>query len=1138
MTYVEVAARSNFSFLDGASHPDELVATAAAYGHPGIGLCDLNGLPGVVRGHVAAREVSKKQEIGFMPGCRLRLLDGSEWLAWPADRAGYGALTALLSAGRMAAPKGECHVTLEQMVAAAGENPGGWALAAVPPADPDAAFARRLKLVARALRRRLVMPLFLYASCPFAGDDAARLDRLATLAEGAGARLLAGNDIRYHAAGRRPLADLLSAIRLRTTVDALGLAAEPNAERRLKSPAAMARLFARHPRAIAATVELFQATRGFSLDQLRYEYPDEVLDDGLDAQQSLARRVEAALARDFPGGASENLRGRIAHELRLIGELGYAPYFLTVHEIVRFARSRVPPILCQGRGSAANSAVCYVLGITAIDPAEHDLLFERFVSASRGEPPDIDIDFEHERREEVIQHLYDRYGRDRAALCATLIRYRPRSAIREAGRAMGLSEDVTARLAKASWGPGREMSMAGLAAEEKLDLADPRLAMTLQLAEELLDVPRHTATHVGGFVITRGPLVRLAVVGRAAMDGRTVLEWDKDDIDALGILKVDVLGLGMLSCLRRGFDLLRRHHGRDLDLASLPKDCPRTYAMLQRADSLGVFQVESRAQMNMLPRLKPAKFYDLVVQVAIVRPGPIQGDMVHPYLRRRQGLEPVTYPGPKGGNQREIFDVLSRTEGVPLFQEQAMRLAIVAAGFSPEEADQLRRAMATFRADGSIDRYREKLVGGMVGRGYEEDFALRVFEQIRGFSSYGFPESHAASFAKLVYASAWMKCHHPGLFACALLNSQPMGFYAPAQIIRDAREHGVLTRPVDVNASLWDCAMEDAPASRDGLALRLGLRLVRGLAEAEAARILDARLARNGAPFASVEELAWRAGLGRAALVALAGADAFAGVGPGGGPGGGFGRRRAAWDARGVGSGPGELPLFRAAHAGGVLSGEAPLLPEPQSPLPEEDEGEAIVEDYVATGLTLRRHPLALLRPALQALGCADMRALRHARHGSRLRVAGLVLMRQRPGSAKGIIFLTLEDEHAEANLVVYTDVAARDRAALVGARLLLAEGRVEREDAHSAVPIIHLLASRLEDRTALLDGLMLGETADGTRHWDPGWADRNLGPGDEVRSGGPPDHPPRRPGRAQGRVQGRVQGPEGARLPRSRDFR
>ncbi|WP_242662507.1 error-prone DNA polymerase [Teichococcus deserti] len=1118
MTYVEVAARSNFSFLDGASHPDELVATAAAYGHPGIGLCDLNGLPGVVRGHVAAREVSEKQAIGFMPGCRLRLLDGSEWLAWPADRAGYGALTALLSAGRMAAPKGECWITLEQMVAAAGEEPGGWALAAVPPADPDEAFARRLKLVARALRRRLVMPLFLYASCPFAGDDAERLDRLAALAEGAGARLLAGNDIRYHAAGRRPLADLLTAIRLRTTVDALGLAAEPNAERRLKSPAAMARLFARHPRAIAATVELFQATRGFSLDQLRYEYPDEVLDDGLDAQQSLARRVEAAVAARWPGGVTDDLRGRLAHELRLIGELGYAPYFLTVHEIVRFARGLTPPILCQGRGSAANSAVCYVLGITAIDPAEHDLLFERFVSASRGEPPDIDIDFEHERREEVIQHLYARYGRDRAAICATLIRYRARSAIRETGRAMGLSEDVTARLAKASWGPGRERSMAELATEEKLDLADPRLAMTLRLAEELLDFPRHTATHVGGFVITRGPLVRLAVVGKAAMQDRTVLEWDKDDIDALGILKVDVLGLGMLSCLRRGFDLLRRHHGRDLDLASLPKECPQTYGMLQQADSLGVFQVESRAQMNMLPRLKPKKFYDLVVQVAIVRPGPIQGDMVHPYLRRRQGLEKVTYPGPKGGNQQEIFNVLRRTEGVPLFQEQAMRLAIVAAGFTPEEADQLRRSMATFRADGRIDSYREKLVGGMVGRGYEEDFALRVFEQIRGFSSYGFPESHAASFAKLVYASAWMKCHHPGIFACALLNSQPMGFYAPAQIIRDAREHGVQTRPVDVNASLWDCAMERAPASRDGLALRLGLRLVRGLAEADAARILDARQARNGAPFASVEELAWRAGLNRAALVALAGADGFANVGAG--------RRRAAWDARGVGSGPGELPLFRAAHAGGVLSGEAPLLPEPQSPLPEEDEGEAIVEDYVATGLTLRRHPLALLRPALQAQGCADMRALKAARHGSRLRIAGLVLMRQRPGSAKGIIFLTLEDEHGEANLVVYTDVAARDRAALVGSRLLLAEGRVEREDAHSAVPIIHLLASRLEDRTALLDQLMLGETADGTRSWDPGWADRNLGPGDEVRSGGPPEHPPRR------------RGPDGARLPRSRDFR
>jgi error-prone DNA polymerase len=1090
MGYAELAARSHFSFLDGASHPAELAQAAAALGLAGLGLCDTNSLAGVVRGHVAAKEAGLR----FAVGCRLVLSDGSAWLAWPTDRASYGRLTTLLSQGRMRAPKGECALTREDLF----EATEGLVLAAIAPE------AAQWRADATALRGKLALPLLLAASCPYAGDDQQRLDALAAIA---GDSLLAIGDIRYHHPARRRLADVLSAIRLRTTVDALGHAAELNAERHLKSPAEMARLFARHPEALANTLRVLDASTGFSLDQLRYEYPDEVMEPGRTAQQTLEARVAAAMAAQ-PHGRSANIRDRVAHELELIGRLGYAPYFLTVHEIVKFARGK--GILCQGRGSAANSAVCYVLGITAVDPDKHDLLFERFVSASRGEPPDIDIDFEHEQREEVIQHLYERYGRHRAAICATIIRYRARSAIREVGRAMGLTEDVTARLAKASWGPGRELDLHALAASEGLDVGDPRLAMTLELAEELQDVPRHAATHVGGFVITRGPLVELAVVTNAAMEDRTVLEWDKDDIDALGILKVDVLGLGMLSCIRRAFDLLRRHHGADYRLATLPPDCAATYAMLRRADSVGVFQVESRAQMNMLPRLKPEKFYDLVIQVAIVRPGPIQGDMVHPYLRRRQGIEVPEYPSPAWPHPPdELQKVLEKTLGVPLFQEQAMKLAIVAAGFTADEADLLRRAMATFKMTGGVAKYRDKLVAGMVGRGYRQDFAERVFSQIEGFGSYGFPESHAASFAHLVYASSWIKCHHPAVFACALLNSQPMGFYAPAQIVRDAREHNVEIRAVDVNTSEWDCTLEPGAT---GLALRLGLRLVTGLAKEEAQAIVAAREARNGAPFTSVEDLAWRSGADKRALNNLAAADAFAGAG--------LVRRDAAWDARGVPSGPRDLPLFAIAQesVAAALADEAPLLPEPAPHLPPHTEGEAVVGDYLATGLTLRRHPLALLRPLLDAERCDDTRRLETARAGTRLRLPGLVLMRQRPGSAKGVVFLTIEDEFGVANLVVFQDIAARDRAALVAGRLLLAEGVLEREDTHAEIPILHVIIRRLTDWSGMLDALPQAEAGSEA---GSAWAERSLGRADEVRRPDPGARAPKKP-----------------RLPASRDFR
>jgi error-prone DNA polymerase len=717
-----------------------------------------------------------------------------------------------------------------------------------------------------------------------------------------------------------------------------------------------------------------------------------------------------------------------------------------VHEIVRFARGE--GILCQGRGSAANSTCCYVLGITAVDPSKHDLLFERFVSANRNEPPDIDVDFEHERREEVIQHTYERYGRERAAIAGTVIRYRARSAVREVGKVLGLSEDVTGKLAKGSWGPGRDSSLQEVAASEGLDPTDHRLGLALELAEQIQDFPRHLATHVGGFA------------------------------------------------------LLRQHHRMELGLAEVPKDCAATYAMLRRADSLGVFQVESRAQMNMLPRLRPERFYDLVIQVAIIRPGPIQGDMVHPYLRRRWGQEEPVYPSPGAGigHPDELKNVLQRTLGVPLFQEQAMRVAMVAADFSPEEADKLRRAMATFKHTQGVGEYRQRLIGGMVRRGYDPELAERVFQQIEGFGSYGFPESHAASFAHLAYASSWLKCHHPTVFAAALLNSQPMGFYAPAQIVRDASEHGVKIRPLDVNASLWDCSLEAERESAEGYALRLGLRMANGLSAQEGQQIVKARSGGNGSPFASPEEVVRRAGIGRKATEALAQADAFRSLGSS--------RRAAVWAAQGVEN---DVPPLLRLAAEQAAVGEPPLLREPAPELPEESDGERVVLDYTATGLTLGQHPLALLRPQLQALGCIDTKGLARLRAGRRLKLAGLVLMRQRPGTAKGVVFVTVEDEYGTANLVVWADVGARDRAALLGARLMLVEARIERETERAEVPIIHLICKSLADRTDLLDGLM---------HRQAGlpWGDAALGRADEVRR---PDPGSRRP----------------VRMPASRDF-
>jgi len=1020
--FAELAAMSNFTFLEGASHPQELVAAAKALGHAAIGIADRNSFAGLVRGMAAAEGAG----IRFVHGCRVALEDGQDYLVWPTDRAAYARLSRTLSAARMEGEKGAGRPSRDALVAAA----EGQVMAIVPPDAPDEAFADRLRRDAAAMRRALALPLFVAAHHRFAGDDRRRLRRLLAMAGAARAGLLAAGGARMHDASRRRLADVVTAIRLGVPVDALGLAAAANAEAHLKPAAEMRRLFAGFEEAVEATLRVVRSC-GFSLRELTYEYPEEIVDPGLSAQETLERRVAAAVAARWPGGAPPKVAAQIAEEMALIARRDYAAYFLTVHEIVRYAVSR--GILCQGRGSAANSAVCFVLGITSVNPEHHRLLFARFLSDARGEPPDIDVDFEHDRREEVIQHIYDRYGRDRAALAATLIRYRTRSAVREVGRAMGLSDDITGRLAKASWHDGAE-TLRDVARAEGLDPeVDPRLGMALDLAEELHEFPRHLSTHVGGFVIARHRLVELAIVTKAAMANRHTVEWDKDDIGTLEMMKVDVLGLGMLSCLRRAFTLLEATTGDRWTLDGVPPDDRATYAMLSRGDSLGVFQVESRAQMNMLPRMRPATYYDLVIEVAIVRPGPIQGDMVNPYLQRRKDPSLVEYAKP------ELRAVLEKTLGVPLFQEQAMEMAIVAAGFTPSRADELRRSMASFKHDGRLGEFEAEFTSGMVARGYASDFAARCWSQIRGFGGYGFPESHAASFAHLVYVSSFIKCHHPAVFACALLNSQPMGFYAPAQIVRDAREHGVAVREVDVTASAWDCALEPDGA---GWALRLGLRLVAGLPEKDAEKV--AALGRDATPAALA-----RAGLARPAIEALARADAFRGLG--------LDRRRALWEAAATERAAPPLPLFIAAEA-------APGLP-------AETGGESTVLDYGATGLTLRAHPLALLRDALARLGARDSRAVAAARPGQRLRTAGLVLVRQRPGSAKGVVFFTLEDEAGTVNLVLHRHTIAAHRAPVVAARLLLVDGRVERHD-EGAVPIVHLVGQRLIDRSDLLDGL------------------------------------------------------------------
>ncbi|MDR9427168.1 MAG: error-prone DNA polymerase [Salibaculum sp.] len=1034
--FVELGVASCFSFLRGASDAVDLVQEARAQGHHALGVTDLNTFAGVVRLHVEA----KKARLRPLIGVRLALVSGEAFLAYPTDRAAYGRLSRLLSKGKMQdtegrwQAKGACDITLADLAA----HCDGVILIAVPPENLDG-FARALP----GLKRRLPGLAYLAASYLYRGDDRARINRLDRIAGQHGLRLLATNDVHYHAANRRPLQDVMTCIREKTTLARAGALLHPNAERHLKSPAEMARLFREWPHAIAATRAVADAI-SFDLGQLAYEYPREVIPAETTPQAYLEDLTWAGAARRYPDGVPVATRATLEKELALIGKLDIARYFLTIHDIINFARQGVEkPILCQGRGSAANSAVCYVLGITAVDPARHQLLFERFISEERKEPPDIDVDFEHERREEVIQHIYDKYGRDRAGLCATVIHYRPRSAVREVGKVMGLSEDITAALAKTIWGSWGKDVGADHLAEAGLDPADPLIRRTVLLAQQLVGMPRHLSQHVGGFVLTDGPLVETVPIGNGAMADRSFIEWDKDDIDALGILKVDILALGMLTCIRKCFDLISAHYGQDFTLADVPQDDPRVYDMLCRGDSIGVFQVESRAQMNMLPRLRPRVFYDLVIEVAIVRPGPIQGDMVHPYLRRRNGEEEVSYPAPGAPHDpAELKHILGRTLGVPIFQEQAMKIAIEAAEFSPAEANELRKALATFRARGSIDTLQDKMIGRMVARGYEEDFARRCFDQIKGFGEYGFPESHAASFALLVYVSSWLKCHYPAAFAAALLNSQPMGFYAPAQIVRDARDHGVTVRPPDANFSQWDNTLEP---DADGMALRLGLRQISGLRAGAAARLLAAR----DAPYADLGALQTRAGLRGAEIRKLAEADALRSLF--------LDRRQALWEAKALKDAP-DLPLFNGAADEGA---------EPPVPLPDMPVTEQVVADYQTLRLSLKAHPLSFLRAALARQGYAACADLADSGNGQAVRLAGLVLIRQRPGSAKGVCFITLEDETGTANLVVWPKVLARYRKVVMQARLLVVHGYVQRD-----VDIIHVVAQHLEDRTDALQRL------------------------------------------------------------------
>jgi error-prone DNA polymerase len=1063
--FAELCITTNFSFLRGASHPEELAFQAKSLGLAGIGVADRNTLAGIVRAHAAAKEARVRLAVG----ARLAFRDGTpDILVYPQDRAAYARLTRLLTIGNRRAPKGECWLDLNDLL----DHAEGLLAIVAPALSLGATPTDNLRACLGAVRESSGQA-WLASRFIFDGEDRRRLHLLKDLAADTGARLLATTEPLLHKPERRALLDVLTCIREKTTLDSAGRLLAANAERHLKPSVEMARLYSEAPEAVEETRHVLERAR-FSLDELSYQYPDETVAGHPDAQTALETLSWEGAARRYPGGVPDKVRASLTRELAIVRQLNYAPYFLTVADIVRYAREE-RGILCQGRGSAANSTICYCLGVTEVDPANNQLLFDRFISTERNEPPDIDVDFEHERREEAIQYVYQKYGRHRAALAATLICYRGRSAIREVGKAFGYSQDRIATLSKTLhwWSSGvdkEDLRNLGL------DPDDTRLTACVRLARELEGFPRHLSQHVGGFVITRDRLDDVVPIQNAAMDDRTVVEWDKDDLEELKILKVDLLGLGMLTCLRKAFDMIERHYPdwtdtpRKLDLSTIPKEDPRVYAMLQRADSIGVFQVESRAQMSMLPRLRPENFYDLVIEVAIVRPGPIQGGMVHPYLKRRQGLEKITYPS------KALEDVLKRTLGVPLFQEQAMQIAIVAAGFSPPEADKLRRAMATFRRVGTIGQLKQKFISGMIANGYERDFAERSFSQIEGFGEYGFPESHAASFALLVYASSWLKCHYPDVFAAALLNAQPMGFYAPGEIVRDAAEHGVEIRAPDVNFSDWDNLLESGPRASPRLhqrhcdmqhdvrttkAMRLGFRQINGLSEDQ----MNAFAAARGKGFDSVRDVWLRGGLSISAVEKLAEADAFRSLG--------LDRRDALWAARGLnrGGGQDDLPLFKQS----VMPAQQADFSLPPMPL-----GEHVVEDYRTLRLSLKAHPAMLLRESLRARGVTEAEQLSQLKNGARVRVAGLVLVRQRPGTASGVIFMTLQDETHIANVVVWPRVFERFRAEVLGASLCAVDGVVQNES-----DVVHVIAERLSDYSPLLAKLSQDDFVSTPAHAD-----------------------------------------------------
>jgi error-prone DNA polymerase len=1026
MSYSELQITSNFSFLRGASHPEELVEQAAAYGYKKIAITDRNTLAGIVRAHAAA----KGKDISIIPACRLDLLDGPSLLAYPTNKAAYSRLSGLLSIGNLRTEKGSCHLYKNDVF----EHAAGIKFIVIPPdtLNEQFDFEPEFEQQIRIYKQLLDKELYLSASRTYQGDDHKKLFRLSQLADKLNIPLVATNDVHYHIPERRELQDILTCVREKCTIHTAGFRLHPNAERYLKPIEEMIRLFAQYPAAIKRSEEIAAACT-FSLSELKYVYPDEITTEGRSAQEELELLTWEGAKERFKAHEEipEQITHAIHHEMEFIKEMDYAPYFLTVHDIVRFARSK--GILCQGRGSAANSTICYCLGITSVDPTKFELLFERFISSARNEPPDIDVDFEHERREEVIQYIYNKYGRDRAAIVATVTQQHQKGAIRDVGKAMGLSVDTINRLSAAIWEFTDEWFEEARILEQGLNPEDPHLRKVLQLTAQMMGFPRQLGQHTGGFVITQDKLSDLCPILNARMEDRTNIEWNKDDIDALGFLKIDILGLGMLTCIRKAFDLAKQHYDKDFTLANIPQDDKKVYEMISRADTIGVFQIESRAQQTMLPRLKPKDFYDLVIEVAIVRPGPIQGDMVHPYLRRRNGEEPEDYPSD------ELRDILKRTKGVPLFQEQAMKIAIVAAGFTPAEADELRRSMATFKLKGLVSKFEEKLIKGMTEKGYALEFAKRIFKQLEGFGSYGFPESHAASFALLVYISSWLKCYYPDVFAAALLNSMPMGFYQPAQVVIDARNHHVEVRSIDVNHSCWHNTLE--AQSGEYRALRLGFRQIKGIREDDVATLVMGR----GEGYSSVTELR-NAGVSQTTLERLADADAFRSLG--------LDRRKALWEVSALQDRP--IGLFEGQDHADKTEGQVSL--------PFMSTAEHVVHDYATTALSLKAHPLSFVREKLRLLHIRSSKELADVKDGTRVKVAGLVLVRQRPGTAGGVCFITIEDETGFSNLVIFQGLFEKYRREILGAKLLMVEGKLQREGT-----VTHVIVRQCFDLTKLL---------------------------------------------------------------------